>query len=49
MTLVALMHYIHSLMRYFDRLNHHQWIWVLVGVVLLGLFCMRGFGSRKTY
>jgi hypothetical protein len=42
-------HYIHSMMLYFDRLNSHQWMWVLFGIVLLGLYCMRGFGSRAKY
>ena len=34
---------------YFDRLNHDQWIFLLIGICLLGLYCMRGFGSRSNY
>ncbi len=41
--------YLNMTFQYFDRLNHHQWMYILIGIVLLGLFCMRGFGSRKTY
>jgi len=42
-------HYFNALLRYFDRLDHHQWMLVLIGIVLFGLFCMRGFGSRSKY
>lgn len=41
--------HINALLLYFDRLNSHQWIWLLIGIVLLGLYCMRGFGSRAKY
>jgi len=43
-------------MRYFDlflrQLNHlttWQWFAVLLAVLILGIFCMRGFGSRTGY
>lgn len=32
-----------------DHLSYHEWLVVLLGVVLWGLFCMRGFGSRTNY
>jgi len=41
--------YINSTLLYFDRLNSHQWLWLLIGIVLFGLYCMRGFGSRAKY
>jgi hypothetical protein len=41
--------YFNVLLHHFDRLNSHQWIWLLIGIVLLGLYCMRGFGSRAKY
>lgn len=41
--------YFNVTLHYFDRLNSHQWIWLLIGIVLLGLYCMRGFGSRAKY
>lgn len=30
----------------FDRT---QWIFILIGVVVVGFICLRGFGSRKAY
>ncbi len=42
-------HYLNSLFQFFDRLNSHQWIWLLIAIVLLGFYCMRGFGSRAKY
>ncbi len=42
-------HYFNSLFQFFDRLNSHQWIWVLIAIVALGFYCMRGFGSRAKY
>jgi hypothetical protein len=35
--------------QYLDGLSMRQWLVVLLGVVLWGLFCMRGFGSRANY
>jgi hypothetical protein len=29
--------------------NRTQWIFILVGVVIAGFLCLRGFGSRKDY
>jgi hypothetical protein len=42
-------YYFNMMLRHFDRFNERQWLWLLFGVVLLGLFCMRGFGSRSNY
>ncbi|HEX4130734.1 MAG TPA: hypothetical protein VHZ24_11885 [Pirellulales bacterium] len=36
-------------MNHMDRLSSREWLIVLLSVVLWGLFCMRGFGSRKDY
>jgi len=30
-------------------LDRSQWFLVLLGVLLLGFFCLRGFGSRSNY
>jgi len=35
--------------RFVDGLDTQQWLWVLVGVVVVGLVCLRGFGSRSDY
>ena len=32
-----------------DRMGTQEWMLVLGGVIILGLFCMRGFGSRSGY
>ena len=44
-----MLHFIHSAMRYFDRLDQHQWVLVFIVMVLFGAYCMRGFGSRSNY
>lgn len=31
------------------HIDRQQWMFILCGVVLLGLVCLRGFGSRKAY
>jgi len=38
-----------EVMRQINHLDPNQWLLVLVGVVILGLFCLRGFGSRSDY
>ena len=38
-----------SVSRFASRLDRQEWMYVLYGVVVFGLFCMRGFGSRKNY
>ncbi len=30
-------------------LDRMQWFYVFVGAVIIGILCMRGFGSRKDY
>jgi hypothetical protein len=35
--------------RWFMTLNSQEWLYVLIGTVAFGLFCMRGFGSRNNY
>ena len=42
-------YYFNMLLRYFDRFNEGQWLWLLLGLVVFGLYCMRGFGSRSQY
>ena len=40
---------VHSVSTQAGRLNRQEWMYVLVGVVAFGAFCMRGFGSRNNY
>jgi hypothetical protein len=39
----------YSALRTVNHLSSWEWFAVLLGVVGLGLFCMRGFGSRTNY
>ncbi len=36
-------------LRAIDRLGPTEWVLVLGAVILVGLVCMRGFGSRSNY
>ena len=38
-----------EVMHQVNRLDAQHWLWVLVGMVFVGLFCLRGFGSRSDY
>lgn len=40
---------IHSVLRYLEGLTVREWLWVLIGVVVVGMLCLRGFGSRSSY
>ena len=39
----------HFVMRHVGHFNKQEWLFVLLGTVLLGFFCLRGFGSRSRY
>ncbi len=45
----ALTNYFHSLMSRINHLDSQDWLMVGAVVVGIGLFCMKGFGSRSTY
>jgi hypothetical protein len=40
---------IDSYMNLIYRVGAWEWFGVLIAVLLFGLFCMRGYGSRKEY
>lgn len=42
-------HFIHEALRTMDRMGPTEWVLGLGGVIVIGLFCMRGFGSRSSY
>jgi hypothetical protein len=42
-------HLFQEVMRHVDRMGSHQWVWVLIGILLLGAVSLRGFGSRSQY
>lgn len=31
------------------RYDRQTWVYIFVGVMVLGMLCMRGFGSRSNY
>ncbi len=44
-----LSHYFDQLSRYVGRMGIQEWLLVLVGVIIVGLMCLRGYGSRSNY
>lgn len=36
-------------MRFIEHMGLQEWLLALIAVVLVGLVCMRGFGSRSNY
>ncbi|MBI2824791.1 MAG: hypothetical protein HYX69_08910 [Planctomycetia bacterium] len=42
-------HAYYVVMRHAQSMNMQQWFLALLVVVAIGLFCMRGFGSRSGY
>ena len=38
-----------QLLRYIEQMDTQHWLLLLVGVVIVGFFCMQGFGSRSDY
>lgn len=38
-----------NLMRMADRMDTQEWALVLIGVIVVGFLCLRGFGSRSDY
>lgn len=43
------MQMVDSVLRYLEGLSLREWLWVLIGVVIVGVICLRGFGSRSSY
>jgi hypothetical protein len=41
--------YYDRLMMWLDTLGQNEWFILLVGVLIAGGLCLRGFGSRKNY
>jgi hypothetical protein len=42
-------HILNEIMRYVDRMGGHDWLWVLIAVMVLGGVFLRGLGSRSHY
>jgi len=43
------MQVVHTMLRYLEGLSLREWLLVLIAVVAIGVFCLRGFGSRSSY
>ncbi len=41
--------FLHSMLRHVERLNFQQYALLVVVIVVIGISCMRGFGSRSNY
>lgn len=41
--------YFDKFVRYFDGLSKWEWFALMACVVVIGLVCLKGFGSRKNY
>ena len=41
--------YMEPFFRFCCSLSRTEWIFVFVGALVIGYFCMRGFGSRANY
>jgi hypothetical protein len=41
--------YLDQLTRYAGNLDRQHWVLLSVAVLVMGLVCMRGFGSRNNY
>jgi hypothetical protein len=38
-----------ELMQYVNRMGPQEWVLVLGAAIVVGAFCLRGFGSRSNY
>jgi hypothetical protein len=41
--------FIRDVVRFIEQMDTQDWLLALLAVVVVGLFCMRGFGSRSNY
>jgi hypothetical protein len=39
----------HNVMHFLENMNTQEWLLLLGGAILVGAFCLRGFGSRSNY
>jgi hypothetical protein len=38
-----------QMFRHIESFGTQEWLLVLAGVILVGIVCLRGFGSRSNY
>ncbi len=41
--------YYWEVLRVIDKMGTQEWLFVLVVVIVFGMFCLKGFGSRSKY
>ena len=42
-------HYYRQIVHFLERLGPQEWVMILAAIIVVGLLCLRGFGSRKQY
>ncbi len=42
-------HFWREIMHYVDRMGPSEWFLVLAAMIVVGVVCLRGFGSRSRY
>jgi len=42
-------HYFNVAMNWINQIDRLEWFFILLGVLAIGTFCLRGFGSRSNY
>jgi len=42
-------HYCDEALRWINGMDTQQWFYVLVCAIIVGLVCLKGFGSRSGY
>ncbi len=42
-------HFFRDFVRYVERMGTQEWLLVFVVALIVGVICMRGFGSRSGY
>jgi hypothetical protein len=42
-------HIFRQVMQLVDHMGMREWFWVMAAMIVVGLICLRGFGSRSKY
>jgi hypothetical protein len=42
-------HLYYQTTRYLERLGPHEWVIILAALIVVGVVCLRVFGSRSNY
>jgi hypothetical protein len=44
-----MMNMLRQAMNYVNRMGPQEWVLLLAAMIVVGLICMRGYGSRSNY